>query len=475
MASSRKPRTKPDPADRTLLAALERAVGASLGARLRPRPGTPLLIAYSGGPDSTALLHLAAQLRTRRRAGFARLCAVHVHHGLLPEADAWARHCEEMCKVLAIEFVLEKVHVEATRGLEAGAREARYGALERVAGERGAQIVLAAHHADDRIETFLLQWLRGAGPSGLAGMPSERALGEGGARLVRPFLEVPGAELTGYVARHGLAFVEDPSNQDTRLARNALRRDVLPALARIRAGYRRSAARSIELIAEAAEILDEQAETDLARCIDGAPRGMLRLDRLGALPAARQTLLLRAWLASHGCEAPSRARLAQALEQALGAGSDARMLIRIGTRELRRYRGLLVLRTPSRPTAHREVLHWKGEAQLPVPGWGGMLCFEPAGDLEGIDPQWLAEEPLELRARTGSERFKPNAMRPSRRLKQLFQEAGIPEFERAALPLLWRGEKLLFVPRLGSDARYLSTGPDRIRIHWMPGEGLLEA
>ncbi|SPE35860.1 tRNA(Ile)-lysidine synthase [Burkholderiales bacterium] len=487
MASSRKRPPKPDPADRALLSVLQRAVAevppgatdfdvASIGAaraerarsaagRRKAASGPALLIAYSGGPDSSVLLDLACRLRDHGVAGFGVLRAVHVHHGLLPEAEDWVAHCEQQCRARNVELVVCRVRVARERGLEAGAREARYEALAQAARACGASAVLTAHNADDRIETFLLQWLRGAGLAGLAGIAERRSLAQTGVRVLRPLLEVSRRDIEAYLVRHGLVVIEDPSNSDVRFARNAIRTQVLPQLAKIRSGFRRSAARSIELVGEAAEVLQELAQEGLEFCTRDAPAGMLRIDRLAALAPARSILVLRAWLAQAGLESPSRARLRDAMTQALGGRGDGRMLIRIGARELRRHRGLLCLRVPGVATRAREQLHWRGEEELAVSTWGGVLRFLPA-DEAGFDAAWLRELPLEVRARTGGERFKPHATRPSKRLKQLYQEAGVPEFERGALPLLWRDDRLIFVARLGPDARLVERGGDRVRIEW---------
>ncbi len=491
MANSRKRPPRPDPADGALLSALQRAVR---GLRARPRapdatsapsrpristrvrtaaPRPPLLVAYSGGPDSSVLLDLACRLRQRGAAGFEELRAVHVHHGLLEQADEWVEHCERECARHGVELVVCRVTVDRAQGVEAGARAARYAALAQAARSCGADAVLTAHHADDCIETFLLQWMRGAGLDGLAGIAGQRMLEGTEVVLLRPLLEVSRRDLDGYRERNGVAAIEDPSNSDPRHARNALRLQVLPQLAQIRGGFRKSAARSIELVGEASLILEELAQEALAMCTRDAPQGMMRIDRLAMLGPARQTLVLRAWLAQAGVDPPpSRARLREALDQALG-GSDGRMLIRVGARELRRHRGLLCLRQPRAAARTREQLQWCGEAELAVSAWGGVLRFAPALDA-GFDPQWLRERPLELRSRTGGERLKPHALRPSKRLKQLFQEAGVPEFERAALPLLWRDDRLIYVARVGADARLTERGPGRVRIEWH-GEGSLLA
>ncbi|BAP89250.1 tRNA(Ile)-lysidine synthase [Burkholderiales bacterium GJ-E10] len=350
-----------------------------------------------------------------------------------------------------------------------------------MARERGAAFVLTAHHADDRLETFLLQWLRGAGPAGLAGIAAVRGAADrdGGlpaVRILRPFLDTARSVLADHVARHALATVDDPSNADTRLARNAIRTEVLPQLAAIRGGYRKSAARSIDLIADAAELMQELGAELLPWCTDGAPADMLRIDRLAALSPARRALALRAWLARAGVEAPSRARLREALAQAIEGAPDGRMRIRFGRQELRRHRGLLCLRVPDGGARGRERLQWRGEPELPVPSWGGVLRFVPTdgGGLDaGFDADWLRARPLDLRSRRGGERLKPHPARPSKHLKHWYQERGVPEFDRAVLPLLWRDDRLIYAAGLGADVRFVESGAGRIRIEWVGAVDLL--
>jgi len=477
MASSRKRLPKPDPVEQRLLDALRDAVAEQAGclpdgtAAGRAEPG-PLLIAYSGGRDSAALLDAACRLRRGRVGAFERLLAVHVHHGLAAEADEWERSCEQACARLEVPLRVVRVRVEPSGGgVEEAARSARYAALAEVAAENGAAAVLTAHHLDDRIETFLMQWMRGAGIEGLTGFVAARAFA-GHAALLRPWLAAPRADIEHYVARRELAYVDDPSNSEPRLLRGALRAKVLPALRAVRPGFLRGAARSVELLAEAAEALQELAEADLASCTEDAPAGMLWLDRLSMLPPGRRAVTLRAWLAAQGVQVPSRARLAQVLAQALGSRADARMKVRIGPHEVRRHRGLLLLRAAQTEYHGEATVRWRGESEIAVPAWGGVLRFEPTRE-EGFDAEWLRAEPLQLRGRGGGERFKPHALRPSKTLKRLFQDAGIAEFERAALPLVWREGRLIYVAGLGADARLIEAGGERIRLQWHPDAELL--
>jgi tRNA(Ile)-lysidine synthase len=485
MASTRKRRPTADPLERSLLAAVKSAVDDALSddtpaarpARGRARPDRPLVVGFSGGRDSTALLSLLCTLRDERTPACGRPVAVHVHHGLHRDADAWAEHCQRQCTALNVELSIRRVRVERRGlGVEAAAREARYGALAEGARELGAAAVMTAHHLDDRLETFLLQWIRGAGLEGLSAMVARRPLqarvGDAQIALLRPLLHVPRERIERYVQQKALAFVEDPSNADTRFDRNAIRLRVMPELVRMRSGFRGAAERSIELIAEGAEVLRSVAQEDLQTCTRDAPAAMLRIDRLATLPEARRTLVLREWLAQAGVAPPPRARLHEALQQTLFASADARVLIRLGDRELRRHRGLLCLIAPKRNAPAPHAVQWRGESELAVPAWGGALLFTRTRD-EGFDAIWLGAEPLQLRPRTGGERFKPHPTRPSKRLKQIFQEARIPEYERSGLPLVWRDGRLIYVAGIGPDVRMLVADGERVRIDWVGTARLL--
>jgi tRNA(Ile)-lysidine synthase len=457
----------------------------------RRRSDAPLVVAYSGGRDSTALLNLVCGLRDERVRGFASPHAVHVHHGLHPDADSWAEHCERQCGALKVPLSVRRVRLERRRlGVEAAAREARYRALAEAALELGASAVLTAHHLDDRLETFLLQWIRGAGLDGLSAMAEPRELhensplprsgrgagGEGAPSatipLLRPLLHISRERIERYLDNKRLPFIEDPSNSDLRFDRNVIRQRVMPELGRLRSGFRAAGERSIELIAEGAEVLRSVAREDLQTCSRDAPASMLRIDRLAMLPEARRTLVLREWLAQAGLASPPRARLLEALHQAIHAGADARMLIRIGEQELRRHRGLLCLIAPRHSTPSLHALQWQGEGELSIPSWGGALLFTRTTG-EGFDTRWLGAEPLQLRPRTGGERFKPHPTRPSKRLKQIFQEAHIPEYQRSTLPLVWRDGRLIYVAGIGPDVRMLVDEGERVRIDWVGAAPLL--
>ncbi|MBL8383883.1 MAG: tRNA lysidine(34) synthetase TilS [Burkholderiales bacterium] len=322
---------------------LERALARSLD-RLARACGTdtPTVHAgFSGGLDSSVLLHL---LVAQARAGRLALRAVHVDHGLSPNASAWVAHCRDACAAYGVELRVAAVAVGRAGGqsLEEQAREARY----RVYESLGDGVVALAHHADDQAETLLLQLLRGAGPKGLAAMP-ELALQRRGARIWRPLLGVSRAEIAAAGRAAGLHWIEDESNRDTALRRNFLRSRILPLLAQAFPHPARTMARAARLQGDAASLLDELADADLAVLLSSDGHA-LALQPLSLLGPARQANVLRRWLARAGTRAPSEARL-QAMLVALSApGRRGRMEWWLGGIGVRR-RGLrleLVRREP---------------------------------------------------------------------------------------------------------------------------------
>lgn len=313
MAASRK-RSSPDPAGQAR---------ACLARHLKP--GAQLRAAFSGGVDSVALLHLLARLAPEFPFS---LSAVHVHHGLNPGADAWAAFCLAFCERLGVPCEVARVNVprKSAQGLEAAARRARYAALCRP----GADAVALAHHLDDQAETVLFQLLRGGEPRALAAMPEARA--HDGMLLLRPLLNLPKAELVAYARRHRLQWVEDDSNLDTALARNALRQDILPLLEKHFPDYRERLAGVARRMAEVAVLLEHMAGQD------GAAHSENELDcaALKALPETRSRNLLAHFLRAQGAALPRPAALREILRQLTEARGrlslplpDGRSLVRV--------------------------------------------------------------------------------------------------------------------------------------------------
>ena len=396
-------------------------------------------IALSGGLDSTVLLHLLAHLHQTH--SFPPLTAIHVHHGLQAVADTWPSHCQLLCDALSVPLTVVHVRVPAGASIERAAREARYEAFETLI--RPQEVLFTGQHRDDQAETLLFRLLRGAGVSGLSGMPRERSLGQG--VLGRPLLDISRADLEAYAQANGLHWVEDPSNEYIGLSRNYLRHEVMPVLSRRWPQVTTTLSRAADHCAEAQGLLSELAEQDLeVAAVDTAFAWLglpsLTLDPIDRLSAARQRNALRHWLAGL-TRLPDTAHWA-GWEALRDAGVDARPAWRLADGELHRAGGRIWwlsgqwLRQPTAP------ITWDQPAKpLSLPG-NGLLR------IEGEVP----EGPLQVRYRQGGE-VMSLAERGHRDLKRLLNERGVPQFARGRLPLLYQNDRLLAVANLaGLDA-----------------------
>lgn len=387
----------------------------------------PLLVGFSGGLDSTVLLHLLATDDDARVRG---LRAIHVHHGLHPDADAWAAHCERTCATLGI--ALDVVRVEVRRdggdGLEAAARSARHAAFEAALGD-GETLVLA-HHQDDQAETFLLRALRGSGVDGLAAMRPWRAFGRGW--LWRPLLDTPRATLEAHAREHGLDWIEDPSNADDAHDRNFLRLRVLSLLRERWPHADASFARSAALQRDAATLLDDGDAAALAavRCTDP---GCIDATKLASLPAPRRARVLRRWITDNGLP-PLPAEGIARIERDLLAG-DADTTPGFAWRDavVRRWRDLLWAerQRPALPRDYR--VQWRGDTTLALPT-GDRLRF--AGGAPPASRDESATEPWIVHAREGGERIALPGRTHSHALKHVLQDLGVPPWLRMRMPLL---------------------------------------
>lgn len=447
-------------------------------------PGTPrLALALSGGLDSMVLLDaLARWVHARRQAGdaVAQPLAVHIHHGLSPHADDWLAICEREARMRGFAFASHRVDVprDARQGTEGAARALRYEALAASCREHDIDALLTAHHANDQAETVLLQMLRGAGLPGVAAMAGEGALpGVAHAatrtRLLRPLLDVSRETMHAYAKARSLSWVEDPSNEDRQYLRNALRHDVMPAIARHVPAYRETLARFARHAAQAQTLLDQLAQLDFdMACMpcdaheDGRER--LQRSRLQSLDAARLANLLRFWAARRGLATPPEARLDEWVRQIRDAHVDASLELPHGDAVLRLYRDALqwtaVYDAAGRDDVAPDVmLRWSGEREWRLPAWKGSIVFTPLSPLSPnspatpgaaaggtVDEHVLRARPLVARARAGGERWREHARGHSRSLKHWYQSRGIAAWLRN-VPIVWQGDAILFVPRLGID------------------------
>jgi len=425
--------------------------------------GTRCWVAYSGGVDSHALLHALAALRPGLPF---RVAAVHVNHGLQAGAGAWDEHCRAVCTGLDVPYVSLQVDGRPAAGesREAAARTARYAVLKTWLPQR--HYLLTAQHQDDQAETLLLQLLRGSGVKGLASMP--RLAPFGGGYLLRPLLGCAHGVLLDYAVANGLNWVDDPSNEDISLDRNFLRHRVLPLLRLRWPAMSATLSRSARHCAEAALILDDLASQDLEALAAGSKDTLPVSGLLGLCPE-RQRNVLRHWLMGKGGTIPSEAVLSRIVNDILGSRTDAEACVRWGACELRRYRDRLYLLPRVLRQDTPASLDWRTEKALELPQAGGVLSASCRMG-SGVRVAALVGGEVRVSWRRGGERCCPAGRRHHHALKKLFQESGIPPWERGRIPLVYIGAELAAVGDLWVCDPF-NAGPDEpgLIIRWDRG------
>jgi len=419
-------------------------------------PGAHLVVGLSGGVDSVTLLAILADL-----AGVMRfsLRAVHIHHGISPNASSWAQFCQDLCRTLNVPLQVERVQVDGYRslGVEGAARRARYEAYAREA----ADFIVLAHHRDDQAETLLLQLLRGAGPLGMAGMPGLRPLEGSRAGILRPLLGFARADIEAWARDRGLQWIDDESNDDTARQRNFVRHRVLPLIEERFPAARATVARA------AAHLAEELARLDLAAMDGEKDIGVAGLRRLGPMRARNA---LRSHLQSRAIPVPSAAQLDELYRQLVDAREGRAVLLEIQGWALRRYRGRISIERVRAPVPENFREIWKGENTLPLLKLGGVLKFKPE-EGRGLSIAQLRSAEVTVRLRDGGERLQPDERRPRRTLKKLMQEKGIPPWQRTRMPMLYCGVRLVCVPGIGEDCAWQAgPGEPGLIVSWEPFE-----
>jgi tRNA(Ile)-lysidine synthase len=443
-------------------------------ARLLPGfPDVALCVALSGGVDSTALL--AALAEARAAGGGARrlrLRALHIDHGLHPNAKRWSAHCRRLARQLAVPLTVLCVEVARERGasLEEAARAARYGCFARQLRE--GEAMLTAHTQDDQLETVLLQLFRGCGLPGLAAMPALAPLGAG--QLARPLLGCARSQLETWVRSRGLAWIEDDTNLDERFDRNYLRRRVLPAVHQRWPGVAGAVARSARHAAQAQALLAALGQADLERASDGAS---LSVKVLRALPPDRRRNVLRLWIGSAGRTLPDARRLEEIAGPLIEARADAHPQVEWGGDAAVAPRLIVLRHADLLSLAERPPVleasapgaplpwHWRQSPRCALPDGGALeLAPERHGpiDLDALPAQ------LAITWRRGGERLRVRRGGPRRALKSLLQEAHVPLAERARLPLILADGALIAAADLWIDesVRAPPEAPHRGRLLW---------
>jgi len=415
-----------------------------------------IYVAYSGGVDSHVLLHLCALIPQFKD----KLSAVYVDHGLQAEAESWAGHCEQTANDLGVEFLTLRVNAQALQGEspEEAARNARYAALKSLM--KVDAVLLLAQHREDQLETVLLQLFRGSGLPGLSGMPETMAFGVG--VMLRPLLNTPKQTISDYAQMHQLRWVEDPSNQRNDYDRNFLRNAVLPLLKQRWPAIDKTVSRSAKHCADAQLLVEEVAEALFVEVFNPADT-TLCISRLTAHHLQQQQLIIRHWFRRLGLKMPTQALGKRILSEVVAAAAQRDPVLSAQGYSIRRYRNKLYCLTNLPGTAlHLSVGRQAGKPDViqapsampqdtfwPVrqasikTAYNQILSCVPAS--KGIlRERWMCAK-VEIRFRRGSEKICLPGRQGHHSLKNLFQEAGVPPWERDRIPLIYLDDRLAAV------------------------------
>jgi tRNA(Ile)-lysidine synthase len=415
-------------------------------------PGARIAVGLSGGVDSVVLLDLLHELAPSLGCS---LSALHVNHGISPNAASWAEFCATLSARLKVPIKIVTLQVKAgpRESLEAQARAARYEALRAA----DADFIALAHHQDDQAETLLLQLLRGAGPRGLAAMP---VLDAGQPALLRPLLAATREQILAYARARGLEWIDDESNRDIAHKRNYLRERVTPLLRKAFPGYPATLARSAEHCAESAALLDALAAIDLEQAVENASLSLASLRKLDT-PRAKNAL--RAFIIGQGLPLPSSARLSAWWTQLQTTRPGARITLKHGDVALGVAKDRLIIHTLAPPPFE---IAWRGEPTLALVH--GQLRFERAR-APGLSATALDAHQVTVRSRVGGERLRPAGRAHHRSLKHLMQEAHVPAWSRSAWPLLCVDGALAAIPGIAVANEFAaSMDEEAIVVTWLP-------
>ena len=427
----------------------------SLGRNLAELPGAPrnFAVAFSGGADSTVLLAAICRLTPRPEVR-----ALHVDHGLHPDSKTWERCCRAAAAALGVGYRSLRCPVEAVPGesLEARAREVRYRALKELLAP--GETLLTAHHADDQLETVMLRLLRGTGVRGLRGIAPLRPFGAG--FLARPLLGMSRAEILAAARDWGLEWIEDPSNRDTRFDRNYVRAELIPRITERWPAAARTVGRAASQMAQAQQILDEAALADAPGDPERTECTVLR-----DLSPVRRRNVLRYSMVRLGLSMPDTRQMDELLRALDVRRRDAKTTVQWPGGEARIYRDRLYLLEPL-PAASPRGYSGEVSPARPWSGPEGKLRLV-SGAARGLPADW-AEAGFSVRFRKGGERFRPMGRAHSRPLKKWLQEAGVPPWLRARIPLLYREDTLVAVGDLWVANAAADQADDRSRwqVQW---------
>ncbi len=419
-------------------------------------------IGYSGGLDSHVLLHLIA---SQRMLYPIKIRVVHINHGLSPNAQNWAVHCASVCKQLEVDFISQTIFIppNTAKSIEELAREGRYKVFSELLVKN--DVLLTAHHQDDQAETVLLQMLRGAGPKGLAAMPRKKILAKG--FHIRPLLDFSRNDLQAYAEENQLKWIDDESNHNSNFTRNFLRHEILPLLKNRWPSVSATLSRVAENCAETQQLLDETVKKDLEFVLhsedsllsqqdqqENAP-AILSIKKLTQLDSVRQRHVLRAWLNQLNFPIPPAVKLQQIQRDMLQAREDKMPHFAWSGIELRRYQNHLYAMRSLPPHDVTQVYDWDFSQPLVLPNIGTLRaehCLEKT------------LQKVSVRFRQGGETLQLPDKAFHQSLKNLFQEWGVPPWERDRVPLIYIDKQLAAVVGYAVSSKFLDVIPSSIAV-----------
>ena len=415
------------------------------------KPAKRIAVALSGGLDSVVLLDTVCKSQAKNKN--TEIFVFHIHHGLQKSADDWLIFCEKLAQKYKVHFDFRLLHLDTKDGnTEARARAGRYEALADLCEEYGVEDLLLAHHQNDQAETVLLQLLRGAGVAGLSGMPANKFIQSGTTPITlwRPLLDQSRVELEAYAKEHKLKWIEDPSNQDRKYRRNAIRKDIIPKLEKIQPEAIANLARSASLLSEAQVLLDRLAVHDGKAILAKGGLDLKRLLNLHNSDQAAANNVLRYWLRANELAMPSQERLNSWWRDLITVKADAQL-----------------------QWMHdgKAIWLWRGQLQVvsPTSGQWVFKAITPSSQKPGLPAAWVKSAQKEGRitnkTRSGSEKLQTKPNSPRKTLKNLFQEADIPPWQRNA-PLLYVDNELIAVAGVGVSHPHLVLSGPRVWPEW---------
>ena len=413
-----------------------------------------IFIAYSGGLDSAVLLH--SIFSNKEHFPDKKIIAVHVDHGLQDASSLWAQQCEQIAVGLGVDFRLVQLQINKNPGesIELAARNARYREFEQILKED--DVMLFAHHADDQVETFLQQALRGAGVQGLSGIPESRSLGKG--CLLRPLLDVSRAELEEYAQVNQLQWVEDPTNHESDFDRNLLRNEIIPQLEKRWPGAKKGILRSLSHCREASQQIDDETNNLLTGIVQ---ENQLLVAELSKLDFVQQKNAIRLWIRNNNIVLPNAERLESGIKALIGAAVDKNPVLDWDFGVIRRYQGMLYIEKMECQSV-REELSWDMCSVIKIDMETALepMCVSGIG----LNKQYASSGDITIRYRKGGERCRPFGRKGSHELKKLFQEYKVPPWMRDKIPLIYIGDEIAAVVGCCYCEPFAHKGDDAIMI-----------